>query len=123
MGNSSGLAKLNGLKADARFYGIEFPKTITTDELEKLVDAAKAEAESKLKPCDQCGHKNWLKCKCSNFDEINPELEGDHLPEAQPEPATVDETREGWLNRAVVLLAPLLRQVGAPIDPSKIRVS
>ena len=47
------------------------------------------------------------------FDDIDPEVEGDHLS-GEPNTARLnDETRERWLRHAVSLLIPLLEQAGA----------
>lgn len=118
---SNGLAEFNALKAEARKLGVD-PKGMKKVDLQTAIDAANLDrwAERERKAAD--------KAAGDPFDEIDPEVEGDHLvPVMTPEQAEEEEittaNREGWLNRAVRVLEPMLAQVGAVVDPNMIAVS
>jgi hypothetical protein len=103
----SALTELNELRKEARQLGIEKPTTMKRDALKTAIAETKAQrAEAKAKS-DAEGDP---------FDEIDPEIEGDHLTEdltLGEAKAARDITREAWLLSAIEKLIPLLEQAGA----------
>lgn len=120
------LQERNALVAKAKGLGIVKPHTMKNDALKATI----AEAESKLpEKCTTCGKPADV-CFCDGdpFDDINPELEGDHLADEEETIAdTLAEraaTREAWLLSGVEKLIPLLEQAGAQnIKSRKLMVS
>lgn len=112
---SEALKKRNEDVKYAKSLGIDAPHKLKGPALAEAIaeaEALKPEAAIIVDP-DQ---------EDDPFDDIDPEIEGDHLdPGIQPNLIDTD-TREGWLLRAVDKLRPILKQHGATV-PERIAVS
>lgn len=123
--SNGALAERNERVKYAKSIGVEKPHTLKKDALEEAIAVAEQaiaterEERAKLKTADD------------PFDPINPDIEGDHLEDALPEPTTVgeavslrDSIREAWLIDASKELDALFRQSGYPqVDETKVLIS
>lgn len=116
--DTGGLTKLNALRAEARKLGLDW-QGLKATELEANIDAFRAARAQANQYCPKCGELNDAGHDC--FDDIDPDTEGDHIDEGESLP-TGDPAAE-WLTRAMRELAPMCRQVGAPVDLSRYAAS
>lgn len=116
--------------AYAKSIGVAKPSTLKKDELEAAIAEAEANhpKETDVTPVvatSQVGENTNTGAPQPTdddpFDDIDPELEGDHLS-PEDEAKVVDATREAWLLSAVDKLRTLAAQGGA-IVPRNIAVS
>lgn len=117
----TGLSKLNALRAEARKRDIEW-RGYKMPELEAMIrdhDEMRT-VERANRRCSKCGEPDTRDHDC--FDDVDPDIEGDGIQPSETIDVTSDLTG-GWLYRAMRELAPLCRQVGAPVDISKLSAS
>lgn len=116
---NSALTERNERVKYARDLGVIKPHTLKKDALE----AAIAEAETASARADE--QRAASREAGDPFDDIDPELEGDHLAAVEVEDTLTDKlkareaTREAWLMSAVDELKPLLMQAGCAQLPQR----
>lgn len=118
------IKEFNALKRQAKDMGIDVPKGTKMADLKAKIDALDSEIERCelcKKPCDICF------CDGDPFDDIDPEIEGDHLSDTEEDkPLKAEDsypTREAWLLAGVRALIPLAAQAGAVVDPARVAIS
>lgn len=128
------LMRINQLRKLAKAAGIEGYRSMKLHELEALgLDKPTPELSDKERTKNQNAFvqrkEDFINALINDdsdpFDEIDPEIEGDHLDiveESKVAKAERDATREAWLLSAVDILRTLLKQNGARV-PERIAVS